>query len=565
MNRKLFLLALIILPKIIFAQLLSGAKPAFTHEDTLRGSLNSNRDWWDVLRYDIEVKPDFEKKTIEGKVEIKFKQLKKRENVMQIDLQQPLIIDSVKAKESIQTVSGRIKEVLNKILFNQQGNVCMLSVPEYYYDIIIYYHGKPQEAVKPPWDGGWIFKKDKLGRPWMSVAVQGLGASAWYPCKDHQSDEPDNGASLTVIVPDTLVAVANGRLAKEIQIQNSKLKSYKWEIKNPINNYCIVPYIGKYVSWTDTLQGEKGKLDLGYYCLDYNLDAAKKQFIQAKQTLRCFEHWFGPYPFYEDGYKLIEAPHLGMEHQSAVAYGNGFQNGYYGRDLSTTGLGMKWDFIIVHETGHEWFGNNITTKDIADMWVHESFTSYSEDLYTEWIEGKQAGITYGVGKRKLIENAYPIIEYYGVNKESESGTDIYYKGENLIATIRRIMNDDNKFRMMLRGLNKTFYHQTVTTKQIEDYISKFSGISFGKTFDQYLRTPQIPTLNIIKNNKINTIQYKWSNCIEGFNMPITLGDKTFKTIKPTTAYKTIKLTKPLQDWITANNLKEFHYINVEIK
>ena len=296
-------------------------------------------------------------------------------------------------------------------------------------------------------------KKMQQDRPWMSVACQGLGASVWYPCKDHQSDEPDNGASLSIIVPDTLVAVGNGRLKNKIS-NNNGTTTYTWEVKDPINNYNIIPYIGKYVNWSDTLQGEKGTLDLSYWVLDYNLEKAKKQFEQVKPMLRCFEYWFGPYPFYEDGYKLVESPHLGMEHQSAVAYGNGYQNGYRGMDLSGSGWGIKWDFIIVHESAHEWFANNITTKDIADMWVHESFANYSETLYTEWLFGKEAGNEYNYGIRRRIENDRPIIGPYGVNKEGSG--DMYYKGGNMLQTIRHAINDDEKFRNILRGLNQNF-------------------------------------------------------------------------------------------------------------
>lgn len=432
------------------AQLMA-KKETFTHADTLRGSLNPNRDWWDVLRYDITVKPDFEKKTIEGKTVITVKYLKNfkakaESHIMQIDLQSPLLIDSIFSNKYrlLYFKERPIHEASNShfISFALNKEIKKGIVDS----ITIYYHGKPKEAIRPPWDGGWIWRKDAKGNPWMSVACQGLGASAWYPCKDYQGDEPDNGASLTMIVPDTLVAVANGRLVKsEKSIVNSErsitnksdtsftthhspFTSYTWEVKNPINNYLIIPSIGKYVNFTDTLMGEKGKLDLSYWVLDYNLDKAKEQFKQAKLMLRAFEYWFGPYPFYEDNYKLVESPHLGMEHQSATAYGNKFGNGYLGRDLSGSGWGLKWDYIIVHESGHEWFANNITTNDIADMWVHEGFTDYSETLFTEYYYGKEAGNDYNYGQRKGIQNDEPIIGPYGVNKEGSG--DMYPKGAN---------------------------------------------------------------------------------------------------------------------------------------
>ncbi|HVK97612.1 MAG TPA: M1 family metallopeptidase, partial [Flavisolibacter sp.] len=418
------------------------------------------------------------------------------------------------------------------------GNVWYIPLPKApvnsIHSISIAYHGKPREAITPPWDGGWIWKKDKAGNPWMSVAVQGLGASAWYPNKDYQGDEPDNGATITINVPDTLVAVGNGRLKSSSESVNG-LRSFSWEVKNPINNYNIVPYIGKYAHWSDTLQGEKGVLNLDYWVLQHDLDKAKKQFEQVKPTLRAFEYWFGPYPFYEDGYKLVQAPHLGMEHQSAVAYGNEFKNGYLGRDLSGTGWGKNWDYIIVHETGHEWFGNNITTKDIADMWVHEGFTDYSEALFVEYYYGKQAASEYVQGLRKNIKNDAPIVGPYGVNKEGSG--DMYYKGANLIHMIRQIIDNDEKFRQILRGLNSTFYHKTVTTRDVESYISAQSGKNLTKIFDQYLRTAFIPTLEF--KSEEDKLKFKWVKAIPGFNMPVKLTNGQW--ITPTTADQKIKV------------------------
>ena len=408
------------------------------------------------------------------------------------------------------------------------------------HSISIAYSGKPREAVRPPWDGGWIFTKDEKGRPWMTVACQGLGASVWFPCKDHQSDEPDNGSSLTIIVPDTLTAIANGRLKEKTSLGNG-ITSWTWEVKNPINNYTIIPYIGKYVTWHDEYAGEKGKLDCEYWVIDYNLSKAKEQFKQVPMMLRAFEYWFGPYPFYEDGYKLIESSHLGMEHQSAVAYGNHFINGYYrsenkkGTDLSGTGWGLLWDFIIVHESGHEWFGNNITTNDIADMWVHEGFTNYSETLFTDYHFGIAAGNDYCIGTRSRIQNDIPIIGPYGVNQEGSG--DMYYKGGNLLHTIRQVINNDEKFRLLLRNLNKDFYHQTTTSQEIEKYISVKSGIDFSKIFDQYLRTIKIPLLEY-KINK-TTIAYHWADCADGFNLPVKLTDGSW--LSPTPQWKEIPM------------------------
>ena len=504
-------------------------KKEFTHADTLRGTITPERAWWDVTHYNLQVSFNFNKRSIAGYNIISYKIVSAPANEMQVDLQAGLDIDSV------------IYE--NKSLsFRRDGNAYFVAVPSAANKaktqmIAVYYHGIPRPALHPPWDGGVIWSKDEKGNPWISVACQGLGASVWYPCKDHQSDEPDS-ASLSMIVPDTLTAIANGRLRNEMN-NGDGTATYTWAVTNPINNYNITPYIGKYAHWHEDYDGEKGKLDCDFWVMEYNVDKAKVQFKQALQMLHCFEHWFGPYPFYEDGYKLIEAPHLGMEHQSAVAYGNGFANGYKGTDLSGTGWGLKWDFIIVHESGHEWFGNSITTKDVADMWVHEGFTNYSETIFTTCEYGKEAGNDYVIGTRKRIQNDKPIQGPYGVNQEGSG--DMYYKGGNLVHTIRQIINNDSSFRMLLRGMNKTFYHQTVTGKQIEEYISKTSGIDFSKVFDQYVRTTQIPVLEYkVKGNKLS---YRWTNCVKGFNMPLKINFGGEKWISPTQKWKTLKIKK----------------------
>jgi len=524
-------------------------KKEFTHQDTLRGSVGKGRDWWDVLKYDLQVTPDYNTKSIKGKISIRFKAIGNGEK-MQIDLQQPMNIDSLFINASNGEVIKPVNESLAKDLklkyasINRIGNAYFLDYPKEYNknsidSITIFFSGKPREAVNPPWDGGWIWKKDKNGNPWMSVACQGLGASVWYPCKDHQSDEPDLGASLTITVPDSLSAIGNGRLKNKIS-NNNGTTTWAWEVKDPINNYNIIPYIGKYATWSDTFDGEKGTLDCSYWVLDYNLEKAKAQFGRdVHPMLKAFEYWFGPYPFYEDGYKLVESPHLGMEHQSATAYGNQYKNGYLGMDLSHTGWGLKWDFIIVHESGHEWFGNNITTKDLADMWVHEGFTAYSETLFTQYYYGTEAGNDYVIGTRKEIDNDKPVIGKYGVNQEGSG--DMYYKGSNMLHTIRHVINDDTLFREILRGLNKTFYHQTVTSKQVEDYFSKMAKKDLSKIFDQYLRTTKIPVLEYkVKGDRIS---YRWANCIAGFNMPVMLADSGKTWLYPTTKWKSVTGTK----------------------
>jgi aminopeptidase N len=486
----------------------------YTKADTLRGTLTKERTWWDVQRYELSFKPDYNSKTIAGDNIISYKVVKQNTGAvkMQIDLQEPLVIDSVRYNEKV------------ALKFEKSGSVWYITVPSQKLaatnSVRIFYHGKVHQAIRAPWDGGFIFEQDSLKRPWMTVACQGLGASIWYPNKDHQSDEPDKGASLTMTVPDTLTAIANGRLV--FKKQNSDgTATYKYNVVNPISTYCLIPYIGKYVNFKEVYKGEKGPLDVNYWVLDYNLNKAKTYMPdQVHKMFQALEHWFGPYPFYEDGYQLIDASHTGMEHQSAVSYGNGYKFGYRGRDASGYGWGMKWDFIIIHESGHEWFGNNITSKDLADMWIHESFTNYSETLFTEYHFGLNAGNEYNYGIRKGIRNDKPIIPEYNVNAQGSG--DMYPKGGNMLHSIRHSIDNDKLFREILRGLNKTFYHKTVTAPEIENYISKAAGYNYSKVFDQYLRTIQTPVLNYyIKNGQV---YYKWSDCVPGFNLPIVMNN-----------------------------------------
>jgi aminopeptidase N len=513
--------------------------PAFTHADTLRGTYGPSRDWWEVLKYDLHVKFNIADSTISGYNIIDFKVVKKG-TVMQLDLQEPMIIDSIKVKH---TRTGSI----GNVPYSKDGDAYFIEpqswmpggkLKEKNY-IFVYYHGKPRIARRPPWDGGLIWRKSADGSPFVSVACQGLGASVWYPCKDHQADEPDS-AAMHITCPDSLMAVGNGRLRGKT-INGDGTATYTWAVTNPINSYNLVPYIGKYAHFSEVYKSEKGTLDMDYWVLQENLGKAKKQFADAPRMMKAFEHWFGPYPFFKDGYKLVEAPHLGMEHQSATAYGNKYQNGYLGRDMSGSGWGLKWDFIIIHESGHEWFANNITSKDIADMWIHEGFTNYSETLFTDYWYGKQAGNEYCIGTRKGIQNDIPIVGPYNVNQQGSG--DMYPKAGNMLHTIRNVIDNDEQFRQLLRGLNKTFYHKTVTTQQVEQYISKQSKRDFSKVFDQYLRTTDVPVLQYKIEG--SNVSFRYDSCVNGFDLPLKVSfgkaDKTEQWIQPTQKWQTVKL------------------------
>jgi aminopeptidase N len=508
--------------------LLEGEVVPFTRQDTLRGSITKERLWWDVKHYHLDIKVNPSDSTITGSNTIKYEVLQEYSR-MQIDLQEPMDIYKVvqDGKSLKYTKDGNA-------FFVELDATQMIGTTK---ELTVFYGGKPKVAVNPPWDGGITWKKDGNGKLFIASSCQGLGASVWWPNKDHMYDEVES-MLISVNVPGDLTDVSNGRLQSVKELEDGT-KTYNWYVSNPINNYGVNINIGDYVSFSEKYKGEKGNLDCTYYVLRDNLAKAKEQFKDVTRMLKAFEHWFGPYPFYEDSYKLVEAPYLGMEHQSSVTYGNGFKNGYRGRDLSGTGWGLKFDFIIIHESGHEWFANNITYKDIADMWIHESFTNYSESLFLEYYYGKEAGYTYVRGIRKNIQNDKPIIGSYDVNNEGSS--DMYYKGANMLHTIRQIVNDNEKWRAILRGLNSTFYHQTVSTKQIEDYLTAAVGINLSTVFNQYLRDTRIPTLEYYFKDYI--LGFRWTNCVSGFNMPVKVTvDGKEKWIKPQTTWEQEDIT-----------------------
>ena len=505
--------------------LLKEKENSFTRQDSLRGSITKERAWWDVKNYHLDIKVNPVDSTITGSNTIGYKVLQEYK-LMQIDLQNPMEIYKV-----IQ--DGK------ELKYKREGNAFFIELiaPQRTgttKELTVFYGGKPKVAINPPWDGGISWEKDSNRKLFIASSCQGLGASVWWPNKDHMYDEVEN-MRISINAPKNLIAVSNGRLQSVKQMKDGT-KTYNWYVSNPINNYGVNINIGDYVSFSEKFKGEKGDLDCTYYVLKDNLAKAKKQFQDVPKMLKAFEYWFGPYPFYEDSYKLVEAPYLGMEHQSSITYGNGFQNGYRGRDLSGTGWGLKFDFIIIHESGHEWFANSITNKDIADMWIHESFTNYSESLFVEYYYGKEAGFEYVRGTRKGIDNDKPIIGHYDVN--SEGSSDMYPKGGNMLHTLRQIVNNDEKWREILRGLNSTFYHQTVTTKQIEDYLSNATGVNLTAFFNQYLRDTRIPTLEYFF--KKGFINFRWTNCVSGFDMPVKVTlNGAEQVLAPKTEWKNI--------------------------
>ncbi|MDC1167539.1 M1 family metallopeptidase [Flavobacteriaceae bacterium] len=535
---------------LIFTTLSSGLAQHsnFSKQDTLRGSITPERVWWDLLHYNLDFKVDPSSKSIEGSNLIRYEVLSQNQ-LMQIDLQPPMEITAV-------------LENNKELNYKRDGNVYYIQLKKNQQigtinEIIIHFKGAPKISNNPPWDDGFTWEKDNNGTDFIATSCQGGGSSIWWPSKDHMYDEPDQGIELSITAPKHLISVANGRLIQTKENSN-KTNTTSWKVVNPINNYGVNINIGDYVHFTEKYKGKKGVLDCDYYVVSYNLEKAKKQFKEVSRTIEAFEHWFGPYPFYEDSYKLVEVPYLGMEHQSSVTYGNGYQNGYKGIDLSGTGWGLKFDFIIVHESGHEWFANNITNIDIADMWIHESFTAYSENLFLDYHFGTEASNAYVTGTRKKILNDKPIIGNYDVNNSGSS--DMYYKGANMLHTLRQIIDNDEKWRSILVGLNKDFYHQTVTTKQIEDYIDKFFKIDLKPFFDQYLRTIKIPTLEYKLEH--NNIFYRWSNIVDGFSIPVNVFiNSNSEWIKPTSRWKKLSSDININSFSVDNNF----YIEVENK
>ena len=510
MKKNIFLILIFFLKpdsSEILAQGLLQNKTLFTKQDTLRGSITEERAWWDLNHYHLDIKVDPEKKYISGHNTIQYTVLKSHSK-MQIDLQAPLVITKVTQDSIILPVESVGSAHFISLAETQNvGDINYLKV---------HYEGHPQEAKNAPWDGGVSWKKDPNGNHFIATSCQGIGASIWWPNKDHMYDEVDS-MHISVNIPKNLTNISNGRLL-DLEQHNDDTVTSHWFVSNPINNYGVNINIGDYAHFSEVFNGEKGALDLDYYVLKDNLKKAKLHFKDAPKMMSAFEFWLGPYPFYEDGFKLVEVPYLGMEHQSSITYGNQYLKGYLGNDLSKTGWGLKFDFIIIHEAGHEWFANNITYRDIADMWIHEGFTAYIESLYLEYHFGKKAGNEYAVGKGQVIRNDKPIIGHYNVNNEGSS--DMYNKGAFMLHTLRQLIGNDEKWRNILRGLNTTFYHQTVTTKEIEEYLSKTSQINLTAFFNQYLRDVRIPTIEYKLHN--DNVTYRYTNIVNNFDMPVKL-------------------------------------------
>ncbi len=507
----------------------------YTRRDSLQGGLRPERTSFDVQRYDLNITVNPDKRYINGYNDITFKVVESTKRI-QLDLFENMQIDSIVFNNQ-------------KLAYKRDNDAVFITFPnELKKDntekLRFYYSGNPIVARNAPWDGGFVFSKNNQGKPWIGVAVQGTGASLWYPVKDHQTDEPDNGASIKVAVPNGLMNVSNGRFMGSEDLGNGYTR-WDWEVKNPINNYTITLNIADYAHIHDNING----LDLDYYVLKDNEEKARKHFEEVKPMIECFESKFGKYPFYEDGYKLVETPYLGMEHQSAVAYGNNYKKGYRGMDMSYSGVGMLFDYITIHESGHEWFGNSITSKDIADIWIHESFTTYSETVFVECRYGYEKAMKYVNGQRMNIRNDKPIIGIFGVNKEGSG--DMYFKGSLMLNTIRHIVNDDEKWWAMLLKYANTYRKQVIDSETVINFFNTESAINLTPVFNQYLNYTNIPILQLRISN--NELEYRWETDIKDFTMPVDV----------IVSKKEIRLN-PTNGWQTANSLKIKNLNNIEV-
>jgi aminopeptidase N len=506
------------------------APPVFTRADTLRGMLRPERTCYDVRWYDLDVRIDPEHRFISGSNAIRFTAVEPSSR-LQVDLFANMALESA-------SIDGG-----KPLSFSREYNAVFINLREPLkqgttHDLVLTYSGNPQVAKNPPWEGGMIWAKDSAGNPWVAVTCEGTGASLWWPNKDHLSDEPDS-MRIRVTVPPGLEDVSNGRLREVTTLPDGWLR-YEWGVTYPINNYDVTVNVGRFSHFGDTFAGED-TVTLDYYVLPGDLAKAQQQFTQAKSMLGCFEKYFGPYPFARDGYKLIESPHLGMEHQSAVAYGNGFRNGY--RGMSSSPWGLKFDFIIIHESAHEWWGNAVTSKDIADMWIHEGFGAHAEAMYVECMFGTRAMLEYVNSKKMQVGNRRPMLGTYNVNNEGSG--DMYPKGSLMLNTLRGVLDNDSLWFAIMRGMAMTFRYTTITTEDIVAYVNRATGTDYTYFFDQYLRYPALPKLEAMLTAKggKTTCRYRWRADVKNFRMPVkvTTSPGTFAFIHPTTEWQTLDL------------------------
>lgn len=525
--------------------------PVFTRADTLRGMLTPVRTCYDVTYYHLDVRIDPSAKSIKGSNNITFRAVDDFDR-MQVDLFSNLNVDGI-------TIDGKAAA------YEREFNAVFVKLPSKVkkgsmHALKFSYSGIPTVAENPPWQGGLTYRTDKEGNPWVCVTCQGTGASIWWPNKDHQSDEPDS-MMISITVPPGLEDISNGKL-RGVTTFPDGWKRFDWFVGNPINNYNVTINIGKFAHFSDTYKGEANEYTLDYYVMPENLGKARVQFQQVKPMLKCFEKYFGPYAFWKDGYKLIESPHNGMEHQSAVAYGNGYMGGYRGR--ASSAVGLKFDFIIIHETAHEWWGNSLTSSDIADMWMHESFGAYAEAVYVEELFGREEALKYINGKKQNVRNDRPIIGIYNVQYRGSG--DMYDKGQLVLNTLRSVVDNDRLWWEIIRGFAVKHMKSIVQADDFFNLVKEKTGKDLSYFFEQYLKQTRIPVLqvNVAKKGDEVTAMYRWDADVKDFRMPvkITTSPGKFDIIYPTTTWTTTKLN--VNDPSEFQVAEDLYYIGTRI-
>jgi aminopeptidase N len=523
------------------------------HADILRGEYGRYRANNDLLYYDLNIRVDAEKKFVSGRNRIRFKMLKSDTRI-QLDLYDNLKIDKIVQVFEGKRSNGQIKASLSiPLKYERDSGAVFIDFPETLkagrtYSIDFYYSGTPQTIGR---FGGFTFGKDPMGRPWIFTACEGEGASIWWPNKDQWKDEVES-MKISVEIPNTLSDVSNGKFIRKTDLHDGYTR-WDWLVQYPINNYDVSLNIGSYVHFDDRL----GDLALDFYALPEDLEKAKKQFAQAKGMIEAYQHYFGEYPFQKDGYKLVQVPYSGMEHQSAVTYGNHFANGYLERDWTGVGISPRFDFIIIHESGHEWFGNSVTAADRSDMWIHEGWTTYLECLYVEYLYGKDDGLKYTNAYKAKVKNQEPIIATRGVNATPPQ--DMYFKGALFINTLRSVVNDDQKWWALLHDFYQHFKYQTIMTEDIVAYFNRQTGMNLTPIFDQYLRHTALPILQLKFNE--SAVSYRWQADEPGFAMPVQVGTRGhWQTIQPTSQWKSTKTELKREQFEVATDL---YYIEVK--
>jgi aminopeptidase N len=507
----------------------------------LRGQYGRYRANNDLLSYHLDIRVDPEKKYISGKNTIRFRMLSDDSRI-QLDLQNPLNIDKILLLKPGSSDSQPLK-------FERELGAVFVDFPEplrkgRVYEIDFYYSGNPLEAGR---FGGITFRKDPSGRPWINTACEEEGASIWWPNKDQWRDEVES-MQISVAVPNDLVDVSNGRFVGKQDLGDGFTR-WDWMVHYPINNYNVSLNIGRYEHFDDKL----GDLTLDFYALPENLEKAKKQFAQARGMLEAFQHYFGEYPFKKDGYKLIEVPYSGMEHQSAVTYGNRFANGYLERDWTGVGISPRFDFIIIHESGHEWFGNSVSAADRSDMWIHEGWTTYLECLYVEYMYGHEDGLKYTNGYKTKVRNRQPIISERGVNATPPQ--DMYFKGALFLNTLRSVVDDDRRWWAILRDLYQRFKYRNIMTEDVVAFFNQQTGKNLTPIFDQYLRHAAIPVLELKFDETKGEVSYRWKADEPAFAMPVRVGTRDrWQIIQPTVEWKTMKTALKREEFAVATDL-----------